>query len=340
MKKILLLLLLMNAAAGISVSITSDKYEVGSLGNILVNYSISLNKEELATYSIMLGNVTVANDTTTFQYLSNSTLFNVSSLPAGTYPLILSVKSPSVNLREEAPFNITILKNMNCEINAPSSIYAFYNVTSSEMSVRNSGNTLLSISAYFEGALSDVSVNPQSFLLGKGEERVIKLLVSRPEKDYNATLVVNVNNGELVRRYPVSVINPCLNISMSDFSVKSSANKTFITAVLTNTGNSPANLSISVRTFSILHGFKTINDTVYLNAGEQQNYSFSFPKSSVLKFSFSYFNGTDNVKVERNLSPLGSIAPVSLSKEKLILVGFLLLLALIVYHVKFRRKRP
>ena len=340
MKRLLFLLLFMNVAAGISVSISADKYEVGSLGNVLINYTISLNKEELTNYSILVGNMTIVNQSFLFQDICNFTVFNASSLSAGSYPLILLVKSPSVNLREEAPFNLTILKNMNFEINVPHFIYAINDVTSSEMFIKNTGNTPLSLSIYFEGALSDVSINPQSFVLRRGEERHVTLMVSKPSQDYNTTLVVNVNNGELIKHYNINVIKPQINLSLGEIFVRNSHNKTEVATTIINHGNSLVNLSVGLRTFSLLHGFKTINNTLSINPGESYNYSVTFPRSTVLRFSLNYFNGTENVVVEKKLSMLDIGSNISLSSDKMVLLIILFLLLGIIIYRKFHKRRP
>ncbi len=343
----LIVLITLPVVNGLSINVNTDTPVVNGFDNISVNYEIILDSVSEINYELLLINdgreLLLLNSSCNDSSIINNFSYNASSIASGTYELALRLNTP-LSYTVKSINNVTIRKNVNLNIDVPNKVFVKGDSEVVNLSFINFGNTDLGVSAYFKGVKSEVSLNPQSFSLVHDDSKVVQLIVKKPVSDYNATLIVIITDkgNESRREFPVSVIIPVINLSLGSVIVKSSINESFIEAVINNNGNSPINANVSVRTFGLFSGFKTLTNNVLVNAGESVNYSLSIPKISVIGLTVDYFNGDRVISIINELSVLNKFpVDIKLSKERVALLVVLFFISLIILkHKLFGHRRP
>jgi PKD repeat protein len=345
---ILALLLTISCAQALVISIDSGETEVSREGNLTIIYEISLNQAELTDYAIKLYNLdnefVILNRSENIQERSGSIEYNVSNMSSGVYTLALIVDNPSLTTTETAPSLITVLQDYNLEVSVPSIVYARDNQETINALLSNRGNIDLSISAYFKNAQSDITISPQSFSLDKGTNKTLTIIINKPERNYNTTMVItsSFDSEEFRDERLIQVIVPVIELSLSSLNILSSANATMIDAVINNTGNTPVDAIVKVRTFSITEGLKTIEESINLPAGLASNYSLSIPQKTVVGFALTYQTDSGERSLSRELNFLNKIPfDFKLTTDRLLLFGGLIAILIIIAYFKFpKKKRP
>jgi len=347
----LLCLLLLSCANALTyINIESNDTTLSSSDDLTFNYEINLNSANLIDYSIRLYNdnktYLLVNNSINTSFISDSVSYDLGLVASGTYQLSLTARSKLLNATEIMSHEITILKELNFRAIVPLVVYADENLTSAEVLLTNNGNTDVSISVYFKPgtALADVAVSPQSFNLLMSQNKTVTLTFAKPTSDYNTTLVIrSIDDTEIQREYPISVIIPVVNMSLNNVNVTDDGNQTQVTAQINNTGNMPINATLLIRTFTLSEGFQTESEGVTVNPGEQLDYSHFLPSGKgVVSVSLVYLSDGQNVTDTEELNVLNRIPiDLKLSQDRIILIIILIAVIIIVIYVKRSKgKRP
>ncbi len=352
MKRIIVMLaslLIMNAALGLTVSIEPLQETIGINNNLTINYEVNLDLEESFNYSIRLLNdendYLIINESGINSPYEESIYYNVSNLEAGEYQLRLIINSEAFQeLAVTSSKNVTITELTNFEISELNVIYTFNEVTSTELTVINNGNTRVSFTTYFLGAESDITIIPQTFSVQPSENKTLRITVKKPESDYNATLnVIGVyaDKQSSIQR-EISVIIPIIELNVSAMNVSQGVNNTIIKFLLTNSGNKGSNYTVNIRTFDFARGFQTIIREGLSEANKTGEVIFELNKTEVTSITIYYSNGTEITELKTQFSIIDYV-PFNFeltTNRVLILIIVGIIVGFIIWNKFLRRKRP
>lgn len=341
---LLISLIILSSANALTINLNTDQQIVNSNDNLTINYEINLDLEEQTNYLIILKNeltnYTITNETSIFSTKTDSLKYNTTELTAGNYTLQMIINNPSISMTKTATNKIRVTSELRIKTEIPNSLPISNTEATASINITNLGNTKTSISAYFTKTESEISLIPQSFSLEKNEEKTIIINVKRPDKDYNATLMIIANNNEEETRneHIIRIIIPVINVTLNEVKTLESNNETVINAVIQNNGNIDVNANITIRTFTLTEGFKNYEDNLIIKAGETINHTTIIPKKTIASYTIKYENET----ITKELNAVNTIPlDIKLSKDRLITLGVIIaILGVIAYFKWFRNKRP
>ncbi len=341
-------LLAINSAFGLTVKISPQQTRVGLNDNLTINYEINLDIEELVNYTIIISNkdhqYTILNETNIATPITNSIKYNVSTITAGEYQLILTINSKTFpNLVVRSQDNVTIAKLTSFEIEDLNRIYATNLETQKKLLIENNGNTEINFAVYFTNAESEITVSPQTFSIRAGKNKTIIISVKRPKKSYDATLHVIGTYEDVstsVERN-ISIITPYVILNVSDVNITNIENSTKVTFLMENYGNMDVNYTIKIRSFDFSSGFKTISRKGIALMNTTNEVTYFLNKTKVTGMTIYYNNGTADVELKLKLSIFDMPFDVKLSPDKALLaIIVILIIGFVVWNKLFRKKRP